>query len=137
MSLVQFQQPVDHYATGDVVNLSAKEKERVDQYIEVNGIKGDAYKTVTKAQAEKLGGSGSIETENNRTVVDQNDETVKNDPAPQTPVAGDGTVKVQDPKVATGQVAPSEGDGADGKVTAADRKAAKEAAKKAQAPAQQ
>lgn len=135
MALVQFQKPVDHYAVGDVVEMSADEKKRVDEYMEINGIK-DGYKSVSKSQAEKLGGSGTVEPEAGDQ-VDHNGERVMNDPAPQTPVAGDGTVKVQDPAVSTGQVAPTDGDGADVKVTAADRKAAKEAAKRGQAPAQQ
>lgn len=114
MALVQFEAAVDHYAVGDVVKLSAAEQKRVDEYAEINNIKSP-YKTVTKAQAKDLAGSGTVEPKAGE-VTDHNGERVQNDPAPQTPVAGDG---------------------ADVKVTAADRKAAKEAAKRGQAPAQQ
>lgn len=135
MALVQFEAAVDHYAVGDVVKLSAAEQKRVDEYAEINGVKSP-YKVVTKKQAEDLGGSGTVDAPAGDQ-VDHNGERVVNDPAPQTPLAGDGTVKVQDPAVSTGQVAPTDGDGADVKVTAADRKAAKEAAKRGQAPVQQ
>lgn len=133
MPLLQFTKAVDHYAVGDVVNVSAAEKKRIDEYSEINGIK-EGYKTITKKQAEDLGGSGTVDAPAGE-VTDHNGETV-NDPAPQTPLAGDGTVKVQDSDIATGDVAPADGTGADVPLTAADKKAAKEAAKRNQAPAQ-
>lgn len=131
--LLQFEQACDHYAIGDVVKVSDDEKKRIDDYAEVNGLK-NVYKTVTESAAKKSGGSGTV-TPKPDAQVDHNGTTV-NDPAPQTPLAGDGTVKVQDNTVATGQTAPVDGEGNAVPLTAADKKAAKEAAKRGQSPAQ-
>lgn len=130
MPLVQFQKPLDHYAVGDVVELSKDEKKRVDEYAEVNKV-DSPYKTVSKKEATDLGGSGTVEPEA-REQFDHNGNslTTKDDPEPQTPLKGDGTVSVQNSEVATGQVSPDESEGAHREVTKDQKKAAKEAARK-------
>lgn len=134
MPLVQFKRPLDHYAVGDVVELSKDEKKRVDEYAKIHKV-DEPYKSVSKKEAEDLGGSGSVEAEA-REQVDHNgkrvlsDEAYKDDPEPQTPLRGDGTVSVQNSEVATGQVSPDESEGAHREVTKEQKKAAKEAAKK-------